>query len=175
MKDFDLQAALSGEPVVLRDGRKAVVLLDYRETIGKYGIDYDGEYPLRGFVVSSHGTFLSWGKEGFYDVDNPNEHKADIVGMWEEPAPTITIGDMEVPAPMTEKPEVGAAFWTMDIGFPCDDSRNVDKFIWTDGDVDNQFFNAGWVFKTQADAEKAHAALRALMAKQFEKVKGQKK
>lgn len=81
MKKFDLKAALNGEPVKLRNGRKAVVQLDLTEV----GANLLTEYPLRGYVLETKGIDPTcWTKEGKYIFDK-GDHINDIVEMWEEP------------------------------------------------------------------------------------------
>lgn len=78
MIKFDLQKALKGEPVVLRDGTKAFVR--YRETQVKTN------YPLIGYVADgkTEGNIMSWTEDGrvFWDREGM---WGDIVGMWSKP------------------------------------------------------------------------------------------
>lgn len=75
---FDLQKALRGEPVVLRDGRKAYIR--HHETQVKTN------YPLIGYVADgkTEGYVMSWTEDGrcFWDQE---ESVSNIVGMWSEP------------------------------------------------------------------------------------------
>ncbi len=81
MKPFDLQEALNGAPVKLRNGRKAFVMYDLR----KYPslLESTGFKPLNGIVLGddeNDGDRVEWGELG------ANERlQFDIVGMWEEP------------------------------------------------------------------------------------------
>lgn len=78
---FDLQEALNGAPVKLRNGRKAFVMYDLR----KYPslLESTGFKPLNGIVLGddeNDGDRMEWGELG------ANERlQFDIVGMWEEP------------------------------------------------------------------------------------------
>lgn len=78
MKPFDLEKALAGEPVVLRNGLKAYIkhnLEDYQE------LDFD--FPLRGYLISEGYAFeRSWTIDGLSFLV---ESKYDVIGMWEEP------------------------------------------------------------------------------------------
>ena len=75
MSKFDLEKALAGAPVVLRDGSKAYV---------RHCEDnLDVPEPLVGFDVES-GKLLSWTKKGRY-FNNDAEAYCDIVGMWTGP------------------------------------------------------------------------------------------
>jgi hypothetical protein len=78
---FDLQEALNGAPVKLRNGRKAFVMYDLR----KYPslLESTGFKPLNGIVLGddeNDGGRVEWGELG------ANERiQFDIVGMWEAP------------------------------------------------------------------------------------------
>lgn len=72
--EFDLQEALAGQPVVLRNGEKAFVR--HHETEVKL------LRPLIGFMCS--GDTEAWSLQGGYLNDFTSEY--DIVGMWIEPA-----------------------------------------------------------------------------------------
>lgn len=75
MSKFDLEKALKGEPVVLRDGRKAYVR--HRET------DLTVGYPLLGYT--EHGDIMSWTVKGDAYRSRGGISIYDIVGMWVEP------------------------------------------------------------------------------------------
>lgn len=74
MKPFDLQEALNGAPVQLRNGQKAYV-------VGLSKVDpEDGN----SYIVGEFGRNLcNWSKDGKYWLKRESEF--DIVGMWEEP------------------------------------------------------------------------------------------
>lgn len=85
MKPFNLEAALAGEPVQLRSGRKAIILARIPDTYTcKSGKPV--EFPLQGIILDENGYFSeedNW-------KDNGNNHfqsgqPDDIVGMWDEP------------------------------------------------------------------------------------------
>lgn len=82
MKEFDLEAALNGEPVKLACGRKAYILYD----LSRYPklLKHANRRPLNGLVMSDckenncyPANWLSDGKN-LFDQDN-------VIGMWEEP------------------------------------------------------------------------------------------
>lgn len=83
MKEFDLKAALNGEPVMLRNGEKAFVkynLLDELENIEAR----DAAHPLIGYrLYGNYVSTTSW------ELSGKSIHwatmKYDIVGMFEEP------------------------------------------------------------------------------------------
>ena len=86
MKPFDLEKALAGEPVVLRDGHKAIVYYCVPDEIK---LDDEGTpetFPLKGMKFDQDGYLLNssveWRKDGRF---RSSESDSDIVGMWEEP------------------------------------------------------------------------------------------
>ncbi|MBE2895586.1 hypothetical protein HPC38_01680 [Pasteurellaceae bacterium HPA106] len=90
--DLDLEKALAGEPVKLKNGDKAFV---------KYVIpeQYKTSAPLRGFIVADHSVLSAeWLLNG---KDKGGFSGFDIVGMWEEP--NRIINDVGVPPCVTEE------------------------------------------------------------------------
>lgn len=93
MKPFDLEKALQGEPVCLRDGRKGLVFYripdQYRHSESEKG---EIIYKLRGMTLDKEGYVaelnVSWTLDGDYDTEFGNSSD-DIIGMWEEPKLTI--------------------------------------------------------------------------------------
>ncbi|HHE3652873.1 TPA: pyruvate kinase [Pasteurella multocida] len=84
MKEFDLEKALAGEPVVLRNGDKAFVKFVLENPLFE-------DDQVVGFHIDSEGKeeVTSWGNNG---VHIPNANSIyDIIGMWEEPRPTVTL------------------------------------------------------------------------------------
>lgn len=84
MKPFDLKAALAGEPVILRGGRKAFVLCDLKQ----YFKNPKESRHLIGIISmetdpNSFEHSLRWYDCGAYYVATEDEY--DIIGMWEEP------------------------------------------------------------------------------------------
>lgn len=91
MKPFDLEKALAGEPVKLRNGNKAYV---------KYMLHAPrSTYPVRGYRLSRNGEFehtSAWTELGkFSDYDDL--HELDIIGMWQESRPRV---QLDLPAPL---------------------------------------------------------------------------
>ena len=74
MKPFDLQEALNGAPVQLRNGQKAYVV----------GLSKVGAEDGNSYIVGEYGRNLcNWSKDGKYWLKSESE--LDIVGMYEEP------------------------------------------------------------------------------------------
>lgn len=79
MSKFDLEKALKGEPVVLRNGLKAYIR--HHETQVKT------MFPLIGYVSNGliAGKGVSWTEDGRYYWSDDDKSAYDIVGMWPEP------------------------------------------------------------------------------------------
>lgn len=90
MKPFNLEEALTGKAVKLRDGSKAYVR--HHET----ELPVDEDMRLMGFLPD--GSMVSWRVDGYYDSPKyPTD--GDIIGMYPE---TRVINGFEVPAPAPE-------------------------------------------------------------------------
>lgn len=76
-KPFDLERALKGEPVVLRNGTKAY--------IRHYEEELDTSYPLMGCIVGEGKIVFEQWSEGGRLYGDKGESEYDIVGMWVEP------------------------------------------------------------------------------------------
>ncbi|OZN49409.1 hypothetical protein [Gallibacterium anatis] len=103
MKPFDLEKALAGEPVKLKNGLKAYVIkkLDSPEI---------GMHELIGFYETEHKRqrSISW----FYDGTRCDDFA--ITGMWEEPKRFIN--GIEVPKSLTMKTCAnGEKYWFVDL------------------------------------------------------------
>lgn len=86
MKPFNLEKALAGEPVQLRDGRKAKLIFKIPDELVFSG-GLRQEYPLLGFIYKRNGelhhTKEYWSLDGGYMLGS-DEDELDIVGLWEE-------------------------------------------------------------------------------------------
>ena len=139
MKKFDLEAALNGEPVKLRNGRKAVVQLDLTEV----GANLLTEYPLRGYVLEAKGIDPTcWTKEGKYIFDK-GDHINDIVEMWEEPK--ISIEDLPKPF----KPKNGESYY-----YICGRTIGYISQYAEGSPFDSLSDQNGQCFRTKEDAQK---------------------
>lgn len=136
LKPFDLQAALSGEPVMLRDGSKAFVR--HHET----ELNTDEHRKLVGYT--SIGAMLTWREDGRF-VGRHLEPDGDIIGMYQK---TRTINGFEVPTPETEAPAIGSVFFVASCGFKA----FVDDNIWRAYDLDLLWLERGLVFLNEEDA-----------------------
>lgn len=135
LKPFDLQAALSGKAVMLRDGEKAFVR--HHETEHPTAKDE----PLLGYREA--GSW-SWCADGASDSTG-GESPFDIIGMYPE---TRIINGFEVPAPETKKPALDTKYYTpllTNNGFCC-------GVRWDDDGSDNRSLQRGLVFLNVEDA-----------------------
>lgn len=98
MKPFNLEEALAGEPVKLRSGRKAYIKYSLKAEKVECGVYSE----ICGYVLNEYNQVLyncSWSKEGNYYGFHSED---DIIGMWEEKQPRITLN---LPAPLKEPRE----------------------------------------------------------------------
>lgn len=99
MKEFDLEAALNGEPVMLRNGEKAYLVGRTPAAIKMINMEYV-QYPLVGYSVDANELveiyFLNWTENGKLNILF-EENNRDIIGMWEEPKKQISIEDLPKP------------------------------------------------------------------------------
>lgn len=93
MKPFNLENALAGNPVQLRGGGKAYIYYKFPDS-AKKELNRPLGFPLIGCIVNDMGqitnSVFTWRTNGTYDDESSN-NKHDIIGMWEEPTPTITL------------------------------------------------------------------------------------
>ena len=105
MKEFNLEAALNGEPVKLRNGKKAII---YYCTPAEFKFDENipDSFPLKGMVFDFEGylddPLVAWRCNGSFRCSEDNW---DIVGMWEEQK----IGIEDLPKPF--KPKDGESYY----------------------------------------------------------------
>lgn len=94
MKPFDLEKALAGEPVELRNGGKAYVKFRIPNDYG-HGMNME----LVGFCVSSDNTAQLdyWYVDGRKLPKGCNDCSRDIIGMWEDKSPRVIL---DLPAPV---------------------------------------------------------------------------
>jgi hypothetical protein len=141
LKHFNLEAALNGEPVMLRDGRKAFVR--HHETEVMVG----DCWQIWGTTIESP-SLIAWSKGGGYYLDG-DISGLDIIGMWTEPRITRIINGFEVPAPETEEPKRGDWYYRVCLI----DSDFYDSDRWNGDDVhDVRPLKRGLIFLKKEDA-----------------------
>lgn len=141
LKPFDLQAALKGEPVMLRDGGKAFVR--HHETAEVVA----DSLRLWGVITTAGGiaALACWTKEGRFIGDVAAS--LDIIGMW--PKLTRIVNGFEVPAPEKESLKDGVLYYV-----PAPHCKDwTDWVYWVDGDDEDEHrLEHGLVFRSKEDA-----------------------
>ncbi|MFC0938961.1 pyruvate kinase [Pasteurella multocida] len=152
MKPFDLEKALAGEPVVLRNGNKAFVKFALENPVRE-------ECAMIGYVIDDRGrdSLIGWYKNGLYASCGGDG--LDIIGMYEEPRPTVTL---TLPSPITY-PEENKRCYTIvinDVDAYDGDGSFVSISDWVaekeNGDYDyqtKQRIREGLLFATEEDAQ----------------------
>lgn len=141
MKEFDLKAALNGEPVMLRNGKKAFVVYDLRNypaLMGKLG-----KKPLNGIVFNKDGDECKYIDVEWNEAGSNASVQFYIIAMWEEPK--ISIEDLPNPF----KPKDGEPFYYIYRGKTyCDHEYSERSSIY------RSFSQNGQCFRTEEDAQK---------------------
>nr|DAN55686.1 MAG TPA: hypothetical protein [Caudoviricetes sp.] len=153
MKEFDLEKALNGEPVMLRNGCKAIVYY----AIPKEYTFPDGSnstYPLRGLIFNKDGfienSFHFWFEDGRCHRECYKSN--DIIGMWEEPK--ISIEDLPKPF----KPKDGESYYYI-CGRNIECMRNYAEVSHSDSTLAQN----GQCFRTKQDAQKWLDFMKSMM------------
>ena len=154
MKEFNLERALKGEYVALRNGDKALILYQLPDNL-----IYDDSIKLtrclRGVIFKENGDVIndsaSWINGGKYSTMGNTE--LDIVGMFEEPPERITLENL--PKPFI--PNVGEIyyfiFWGGGVG--CEEFEG--------SALDYNAAKGGRCFRTKSDALEWERALQEIM------------
>lgn len=150
MKEFDLEAALNGEPVKLRGGNKAIILNDARNYFKN---TRSNEEVLIGFVsdIDNPDKLLyhgAWTSDGSWISNLVDEF--DIIGMWEEPK--ISIEDLPKPF----KPKSGDRYY-------CINEYWVQFARYHDDDSDVGVAENAQCFRTREDAQKWLDFMKSMM------------
>ena len=149
MKKFNLEEALSGTPVKLRNGKKAYV-------IGRVPDGINIDYHLLGFCFTTNPTgeltanAACWALSG--NIYANTEHGTDIVGMWEEPIKYRHINGKKFPEPLNKPPEIGDVYFIVNIEY----GAIVLRLTWADSSVDNNRLKRGLIHASK-EAAQAHA------------------
>ena len=153
MKEFNLDAALNGEPVMLRNGCKGVVY--YK--IPKEYVFSDGSnsaFPLKGLIFDEDGFIKDssyfWTDNGF--CNHESYHPNDIIGMWEEPK--ISIEDLPKPF----KPKDGEPYFYITGGF-----IECESEFWDTNNFDIASDERGGCYRTREDAQKWLDFMKSMM------------
>lgn len=141
MKPFNLEEALAGEPVMLRNGQKAWVVCDTRTL----PLLAKTEHPIN--VITVHGSLHTTLPDGSFS-SVIKFHSLDIVGMWEEPKPTIKIGDIDVPEPEREPLKIGETYYIPYLSH----QDNINSLCWGNDMYDIRVLKRGLVHRTKEAA-----------------------
>ena len=139
LKPFNLQDALAGKAVRLRDGRKAYVRQHETE------VRADGD---RLFGSLQDGSWMSWCESGEYygtDYGTGRISDYDIIGMYQE---TRIINGFEVPMPETEEPKYGTRYYLASL----DKKLLYSYVIWDGRGRAKLWLERGLVFLSREDA-----------------------
>ena len=150
MKEFDLKAALNGEPVMLRNGEKAFVKYNLLDEVENLEIR-DSVHPLIGYRLQ--GTYVnttSWELSG--KSIHWNTLKYDIIGMYEEPK--ISIEDLPKPF----KPKDGESYFYITGGF-----IECESEFWDTNNFDIAAAERGGCYRTREDAQKWLDFMKSMM------------
>ena len=147
MKEFNLDAALNGEPVMLRDGSKAFIFKNIKNT---NVLDFKADYPLIG-MIHNHAAVQTWSLDGRISLSNDCAN-GDIVGMWEEPK--ISIEDLPKPF----KPQATQRYYYIYGGYiGCEDEGRKNNIF------DERAAEKGNCFRTKEDAQKWLDFMKSMM------------
>lgn len=150
MKEFDLNAALNGEPVMLRSGNKAYIKYNLLDEIKSLNVKV-GMYPLVGYRLEyNYINNTSWDVLGIAKYRATREY--DIIGMWEEPK--ISIEDL--PKPFT--PTQGDTYFYI-CGFKIFKINN----FFENSTFDTGNSKNGQCFRTKEDAQKWLDFMKSMM------------
>lgn len=93
MKPFDLEAALQGEPVKLRNGSKAFICYKLSRDF-KYWDGSPVNFNICGYILNFNGDIVilntAWQEDGKWIMGETKSDR-DIIGMYEEPTPTVML------------------------------------------------------------------------------------
>lgn len=151
MKEFNLDAALNGEPVMLRNRTKAFVLADVRKL---FAIVND-KHTLIGAYESSRDrpelcNVLTWDANGKFYAKNLYAG-FDIVGMWEEQKQQIRVEDL----PKSFQPEIGDEFFYLSAG--------AIKYCSFYSDTNAGLMSGVQCFRARGDAQKWLDFMKSMM------------
>lgn len=149
MKEFNLDAALNGEPVKLRNGNKAFICYKLSRDF-KYWDGSPINFNICGYILNFNGDIAmlntAWKEDGKWTMDETKSDR-DIIAMWEEPM--ISIEDLHKPF----KPKKGETYYYI---HPHETNFYLDVYETTFNDCrfDEILSDTGNCFRTRKDAQK---------------------
>ena len=147
MKEFNLDAALNGEPVMLRNGEKAYVFKNIQDT---HILDFKVDYPLIG-MRHNHAPVQTWSLDGRISLVSDYSN-GDIIGMWEETK--ISIEDLPKPF----KPKSGDKYYYIN-----EDGISIVRCYDEDDDSDVGMAENAQCYRTREDAQKWLDFMKSMM------------
>ena len=147
MKEFNLDAALNGEPVMLRNGDKAFIFKNVKNT---HVLDFEVDYPLIG-MIHNHAVVQTWSLDGRTSLTNDCADR-DIVGMFEDPK--ISIEDLPKPF----KPKDGESYFYITGGIV-----EYEDDYWDSNKFDKSSAERGGCYRTREDAQKWLDFMKSMM------------
>lgn len=152
MKPFDLEKALSGEPVKLVNGSKAYVLHQFKHKPNHLR-------SLLGYKIykTDEGKLIESSLEWFADGSSSMPTSNSIIGMWEEQKPKRFINGIEVPEPVTLDSFISSKeYWFVDL----ENTDFINKGPFYNFNSENlNLLNRGLVFMRKEEAETMAKAL----------------
>lgn len=149
MKEFNLEAALNGEPVMLRNGEKAYIFKNIQDT---HILNFKVDYPLIG-MMHNHAPVQTWSLDGRISLVSDYSN-GDIIGMWEEPKKQISIEDLPKPF----YPEESSDYFYILDGKVIYNSNYYNNNI-----ISRQRAINGQCFRTREDAQKWLDFMKSMM------------
>lgn len=131
---------MAGEPVVLRNGDKAFVKFVLENPVRE-------ECAMIGYVIDDRGrdSLIGWHKNGLYASCGGDG--LDIVGMYKEPRPTVTL---TLPCPL-KSVTVGQRVFYLDLNKQCE---RICAFLFQkDSTYHFNLLKNGGIFSTEEDAQ----------------------
>lgn len=155
MKEFNLDAALNGEPVKLACGRKAYILYD----LSKYPelLKHANRRPLNGLVMSDCKENDCYPANWLLDGKNLFDQD-DVIEMWEEPKKQtkkqISIEDLPKPFKPKDREPFYYIYWGK---IYCDYEYSESSSTY------RSFSQNGQCFRTKEDAQKWLDFMKSMM------------
>ena len=152
MKEFDLDAALNGEPVKLRNGNKAFICYKLSDDY-KYWDGSPINFNICGYILNFNGDIAmlntAWKEDGKWTMDETKSDR-DIIAMWEEPK--ISIEDLPKPFYPKETEE----YWVI-----SPDYKEPQKYFARN--LNHYSIQHGNCFRAEADAQKWLDFMKSMM------------
>ena len=158
MKEFNLDEALNGKPVKLRNGNKAFICYKLCRDF-KYWDGSPINFNICGYILNFNGDIAmlntAWKEDGKWTMDETKSDR-DIIAMWEEPK--ISIEDLPKPF----KPTTQEQYFTITSKYKYE-PLYVEETANFNTPIDNNLINQGNAFRTREDAQKWLDFMKGMM------------